>query len=202
VLGKPPPTVAGAERTCRKSCAGAGCLRDLTKVGAVRRPAGQGGRACQSRSEARDRRHARVHEPDCGGLVEQLGQGGGDHDGHRARLCAQPDPFADRDPGRRAPGVLVLGVGRLVVEDEDAVDRRVRADGYDDVAKAFPVTPDQRGVVERIAGGGGLRKQLAQSRGGVLGESGQPEPEPGALVGGQRRVAAGAGENCQPAGEI
>ena len=183
VLCEPAPPV-------RRRAHAAGGGRDLAQAGGVGRALPERGRAGQPGSQAGHSRHAGVHELERGGLVEQLGQGRGDHHrrGRRGRALRDAPPH-------RGPRAAPARVGRLVVEDEDAVDGRVLPDRDDDVAQPLGVAPDQRRVVERVADRGGVGKQVPQPRGGLEREQGKRQTEPRALVGRERRVTAGAGEN-------
>ena len=189
VLGHPPGAVVG-HAACRR-----GRLADRAQPPRVARRLRQRRHAREPSPQARHGGDSRVDEAHRGVLVEQLGQRRGDHHRDGAVLRAQPDPLADRPPRalRRAH------VGGLVVEHHHALDRRVLAHGHDDVAQPLHLPPDQRGVVERVADRGGLRKQPAQALARGRRERRQRQAEPLALVGGQSGVASRTGEDGEPA---
>ena len=134
----------------------------------ARRRAASGGGAAErggdrdAGPQAGDRRHARLAEPPR-------------RRRRRAARAASPptitgtgrdrrageDPLLDRRPALRdAPEMP----GRTVVEHEHVADRRVLADGADEVAQRLDLAPDHRRVVERVGDRGGGGQLLAQRR--------------------------------------
>ena len=201
------PRAAGAwpraRRASRRAVAGRRATRPAAapisrrRAGSPARPA-ERGHAGQPGAQARHRRDAGRGEARGGLVVEQLGQGGGDHDRHLARR-ARPA----RIPSRTArPDSLGGAV------DARPAGRRARARWS---------TPGRRRWSRRCRAGSRPRPRSARcSRAGcrpspptgsssrrrspVVGASARQRDAPAlALVGGQRRVAARAGQHGEPA---
>ena len=166
------------------------------EAGRVGRRGLEGGGAGQAGAEAGDRGDSGVGEARGGRVVEELREGGDDHDRDRARVGAVDDAVLDRLP---ALAQRAVEARRVVVEDEHLVDVRVLADERDDVALPVAVAPDDRGVVERVGDRGGGGEPLLERRGGGRRERGQLDAEPLRLVRAEPRVAPRAGEDPEPA---
>ncbi len=126
------------------------------------------------------------------GVGEQLGQRGGDDDRRLARGgCGAHGAEHDRPRG----GGVLVHVGRLVVQHEHAPDRRVVAERDDERLQRLGLLPEQRGVVQRVAGGrraGEQARQLVERR---RRERRQRHAEVLRDVGRDARVAARAGHH-------